>query len=110
MRSTRADLTVASFLVGFPASASVEVRVGGMEKVGVVGAGLMGSGIAEVHARAGADVMLTEVSRPALDAGRARLEKSLRAWRAQRETDRGGRRGGTEAGTFTTDLGRVRRS
>ncbi len=46
-------------------------------RVGVIGAGLMGSGIAEVHARAGLDVIITEVSRPALDAGRARIEKSL---------------------------------
>ncbi|OXM74736.1 MULTISPECIES: 3-hydroxybutyryl-CoA dehydrogenase [Amycolatopsis] len=48
-----------------------------IQRVGVVGAGLMGSGIAEVHARAGADVAVTEVSQPALDAGRARIEKSL---------------------------------
>ena len=40
-----------------------------MQRVGVVGAGLMGSGIAEVHARAGLDVQVTEVSQPALDAG-----------------------------------------
>jgi len=37
----------------------------------------MGSGIAEVHARAGVDVVVTEVNQPALDAGRARIEKSL---------------------------------
>jgi 3-hydroxybutyryl-CoA dehydrogenase len=48
-----------------------------IQRVGVVGAGLMGSGIAEVHARAGIDVAVTEVSQPALDAGRARIEKSL---------------------------------
>ncbi|GAA3803498.1 MULTISPECIES: 3-hydroxybutyryl-CoA dehydrogenase [Amycolatopsis] len=48
-----------------------------IQRVGVVGAGLMGSGIAEVHARAGADVTITEVNQPALDAGRARIEKSL---------------------------------
>ncbi|HVW40669.1 MAG TPA: 3-hydroxybutyryl-CoA dehydrogenase [Amycolatopsis sp.] len=48
-----------------------------IQRVGVVGAGLMGSGIAEVHARAGADVIVTEVSRPALDAGKARIEKSV---------------------------------
>jgi 3-hydroxybutyryl-CoA dehydrogenase len=49
----------------------------GIQRVGVVGAGLMGSGIAEVHARAGLDVQVAEVSQPALDAGRARIEKSL---------------------------------
>ncbi|GAA5157340.1 3-hydroxybutyryl-CoA dehydrogenase [Amycolatopsis dongchuanensis] len=48
-----------------------------IQRVGVVGAGLMGSGIAEVHARAGADVVVTEVSQAALDAGRGRIEKSL---------------------------------
>ncbi|NIH77826.1 3-hydroxybutyryl-CoA dehydrogenase [Amycolatopsis viridis] len=49
-----------------------------IQRVGVVGAGLMGSGIAEVHARAGVDVTVAEVNQPALDAGRARIEKSLR--------------------------------
>jgi 3-hydroxybutyryl-CoA dehydrogenase len=53
------------------------VLVTDIQRVGVVGAGLMGSGIAEVHARAGLDVIVTEVSKPALDAGRARIEKSL---------------------------------
>jgi 3-hydroxybutyryl-CoA dehydrogenase len=37
----------------------------------------MGSGIAEVHARSGLDVVITEVNQPALDAGKARIEKSL---------------------------------
>ncbi|MDT7729136.1 MAG: 3-hydroxybutyryl-CoA dehydrogenase [Actinomycetota bacterium] len=49
-----------------------------IQRVGVIGAGLMGSGIAEVHARAGLEVTVTEVSQPALDAGRARIEKSLK--------------------------------
>ncbi|MEV0066968.1 MULTISPECIES: 3-hydroxybutyryl-CoA dehydrogenase [unclassified Amycolatopsis] len=48
-----------------------------IQRVGVVGAGQMGSGIAEVHAKSGFDVVITEVSRPALDAGKARIEKSL---------------------------------
>src|SRR5688572_18396612 len=37
----------------------------------------MGSGIAEVSARAGLDVVVTEVSEDALKAGRERIEKSL---------------------------------
>jgi 3-hydroxybutyryl-CoA dehydrogenase len=49
----------------------------GIERVGVVGCGLMGSGIAEVCARAGLDVVVNEVSEDALKAGRARIEKSL---------------------------------
>ncbi|MDQ0378379.1 3-hydroxybutyryl-CoA dehydrogenase [Amycolatopsis thermophila] len=76
-----------------------------IQRVGVVGAGLMGSGIAEVHARAGADVAVTEVSRPALDAGRARIEKSLqRAVKAGKLTaeDADAALGRL---TFTTDVG-----
>ncbi len=48
-----------------------------MERVGVVGCGLMGSGIAEITARAGADVVVIEVDREALATGQARVEKSL---------------------------------
>ena len=48
-----------------------------LERIGVVGCGLMGSGIAEVCARAGLDVVVTEVSEDALKAGRSRIEKSL---------------------------------
>lgn len=48
-----------------------------MERVGVVGCGLMGSGIAEVSARAGASVVVIERDADALERGRARIEKSL---------------------------------
>ena len=48
-----------------------------IERVGVVGCGLMGSGIAEVCARAGVDVIVREIDDAALAAGRARLERSL---------------------------------
>jgi 3-hydroxybutyryl-CoA dehydrogenase len=49
-----------------------------MKQIGVVGCGLMGAGIAEVSARAGLDVVVAETSVAAVDAGRARLEKSLK--------------------------------
>jgi 3-hydroxybutyryl-CoA dehydrogenase len=45
--------------------------------VGVVGSGLMGSGIAEVCARAGLDVVVTEVDAAAAEGGQRRLAKSL---------------------------------
>ena len=48
-----------------------------IERVGVVGCGLMGAGIAEVCARAGLDVTVVESSDQAADAGRQRLTKSL---------------------------------
>ncbi|WP_027930127.1 3-hydroxybutyryl-CoA dehydrogenase [Amycolatopsis thermoflava] len=54
-----------------------------ISKVGVVGGGLMGSGIAEVCARAGLDVVVAEVGEAALAAARERIGKSLdRAVRA----------------------------
>ncbi len=49
-----------------------------IERVGVVGCGLMGSGIAEVSARAGLDVVVTESSAAAAEAGMARVAASLK--------------------------------
>lgn len=74
-------------------------------RVGVVGCGLMGSGIAEVCSRAGLDVVVREIDAAAAENGQKRLVGSL---------DRGVRSGKlTEAErdtaiahlTFTTDLG-----
>jgi 3-hydroxybutyryl-CoA dehydrogenase len=48
-----------------------------IKKVGVVGCGLMGSGIAEIAAKSGFDVRVREVNEEFLDAGKARLRKSL---------------------------------
>ena len=63
-----------------------------MLRVGVVGAGLMGSGIAEVSARAGLDVVVAEATPETAEAGRARITKSLdRAMSSGKlgESDRG---------------------
>jgi 3-hydroxybutyryl-CoA dehydrogenase len=48
-----------------------------IQRVGVVGAGQMGSGIAEVSARAGVDVVVYEPNEELTDAGKARITKSL---------------------------------
>ncbi|WP_193614957.1 3-hydroxybutyryl-CoA dehydrogenase [Nocardioides lijunqiniae] len=48
-----------------------------VSRVGVVGFGLMGSGIVEVSARAGLDVVVVEANENAAKAGRERLERSL---------------------------------
>jgi 3-hydroxybutyryl-CoA dehydrogenase len=54
-----------------------------MQRIGVVGCGLMGSGIAEVCARADLEVVVVEADEASLDAGRQRIERSLdRAVRA----------------------------
>jgi 3-hydroxybutyryl-CoA dehydrogenase len=48
-----------------------------IERLGVVGGGQMGGGIAEVGARAGLDVIVCEVNEQAAQAGQERLAKSL---------------------------------
>lgn len=52
-------------------------REGTTERVGVVGCGLMGSGIAEICARAGLDTVVQEIDEAAVAAGRGRIETSL---------------------------------
>ncbi|MEV3910343.1 3-hydroxybutyryl-CoA dehydrogenase [Streptomyces canus] len=67
-----------------PASRHQE-GAGGVERVGVVGCGLMGSGIAELSAQAGYDVRVAVSSKDSLTAGRKRILASLdRAVRAER--------------------------
>src|SRR6478672_7249834 len=48
-----------------------------VKAVGVVGGGIMGSGIAEVTARSGCDVVLREVNEAAVEGAQARLQASL---------------------------------
>ena len=48
-----------------------------IKKVGVIGAGQMGNGIAQVAAVAGFDVIMSDISQEALDAGWAVILKSL---------------------------------
>jgi 3-hydroxybutyryl-CoA dehydrogenase len=49
----------------------------GIEKIGVVGCGLMGHGIAQICAQAGCDVVVREVDQAALDNGLGKIEKQL---------------------------------
>jgi 3-hydroxybutyryl-CoA dehydrogenase len=48
-----------------------------IRRVGVVGAGTMGNGIAHVFARSGFPVVLADVDQPALDRGFSTIEKNL---------------------------------
>lgn len=78
-----------------------------LSKVGVVGCGLMGSGIAEVCARAGIDTVVVEVDEKALEAGRRRVERSLgRAVSAGKLTEEQ-RRDVSDAIAYTLDFERL---
>ncbi|HEX3322956.1 MAG TPA: 3-hydroxyacyl-CoA dehydrogenase family protein [Terriglobales bacterium] len=60
-----------------------------IKKVGVLGCGLMGSGIAQVAAMAGFNVTVLEVDQKFLDKGFAGIEKSLSKF-AERPPEKGG--------------------
>ena len=76
-----------------------------MERIGVVGCGLMGSGIGEVCARSRLDVRMHEIDGPAIERGRKRIEHSLsRAVASGRLTEEEGA-AALQRISFTTDLG-----
>jgi 3-hydroxybutyryl-CoA dehydrogenase len=80
------------------------VAVTSIQRVGVVGCGLMGSGIAEVCARAGLDVIVREIDEETAERGRSRLVASLdRGLSAGKLTD-AERDGAVSRLAFTTDL------
>jgi len=60
-----------------------------IKKVGVLGCGLMGSGIAQVSAMAGYDVIVLEADQKFIDKGFAGIEKSL-AKLAEKPVEKGG--------------------
>jgi 3-hydroxybutyryl-CoA dehydrogenase len=75
-----------------------------ISRVGVVGCGLMGSGIAEVCARAGLDVIVREISAEAAEAGRSRLITSLDRGLASGKMTEAERDAAVGHLSFTTDL------
>jgi len=69
------------------------------ERIGIVGGGQMGAGIAEVSAKAGVDVIVREINDDLADAARARVVKSL---------NRAVERGKLTADDRDAALGRIR--
>lgn len=79
--------------------------MGEISRIGVVGSGLMGSGIAEVCARAGLDVLVSEINAEALDAGRDRISVSLARGLRSGKLSEEERDAALDRIGFTTDLG-----
>ncbi|MFD0722021.1 3-hydroxybutyryl-CoA dehydrogenase [Streptomyces globosus] len=74
-------------------------------RVGVVGCGQMGAGIAEVCARSGLDVKVAETTGEALEIGRTRLQNSLSKAAARGKISEEERDATLARLSFTTDLG-----
>jgi len=75
-----------------------------LTKIGVVGCGLMGSGITEVCARAGLEVTVCEADEAALSAGRRRIERSFERAVDRSKLSSADRDQALELLTFTTSL------
>jgi 3-hydroxybutyryl-CoA dehydrogenase len=73
--------------------------------VGVIGAGTMGSGIAQVFAQAGFSVVVQDVAQPALDRGRGVIDKSLAKFVEKAKLSAADRDATLGRLVFTTDLG-----
>lgn len=77
------------------------------QKIAVVGAGLMGSGIAQVSAQAGLEVVLRDVERSSLDRARAAIETSWGRFVAKGRISQADAEAALERITLTTDLDQI---
>jgi 3-hydroxybutyryl-CoA dehydrogenase len=75
-----------------------------IERVGVIGAGQMGGGIAEVSAKAGADVLVFDTTEQFTEAGRDRITKSLERATAKGKLSEADRDATLARLKFTTSL------
>jgi 3-hydroxybutyryl-CoA dehydrogenase len=78
----------------------VEIR-----KIGVVGCGLMGSGIAEAAARAGLDVRVVDLDRIILERGRERVLRSIARAQSAGKLSEAAAEAAMDGIEFTADLG-----
>jgi 3-hydroxybutyryl-CoA dehydrogenase len=79
----------------------------GIDRVGVIGGGLMGSGITEVAARAGLDVVVVEVTADAAKTASERVESSLRRAESRGKIDATELTAALDRITFTDDLAQL---
>ena len=79
-----------------------------VRSIGVVGAGTMGNGIAQVFAQAGFDVRLQDVEPVALDRAKATIERSLETLVAKGQLQAGDRDAALARLTTGTDLDAMR--
>jgi len=75
-----------------------------IKRVGVLGCGLMGSGIAQVAASAGYETTVRDVSKELLDRGRTGIEKSLAKFVEKGKLDAAARDATLKRLTFTTTV------
>ncbi len=76
-----------------------------IKRVGVLGCGLMGSGIAQVAASVGYDTIVRDVSKDLLDRGRTGIEKSLAKFVEKGKLSAADRDATLKRLTFTTTVG-----
>lgn len=79
-----------------------------IKQVGVLGCGLMGSGIAQVAAQAGYHTLVREVAEELNDKGRAKIEQSLDKFVEKGKLSQNDRDATMKRLTFTTDLSDLR--
>ena len=79
-----------------------------IKKVGVLGCGLMGSGVAQVCAAAGYDTVVREVAEAPLAKGKAGIEKSLAKFVEKGKLSEADRDATLGRLSFVTDLGALK--
>ncbi|MFC3714343.1 3-hydroxybutyryl-CoA dehydrogenase [Sphingoaurantiacus capsulatus] len=77
-----------------------------MKTIGVIGAGLMGNGIAHVAAQAGYDVILSDVAMDRAEKGRANIEKNMARQVSKGTLSEADMKAALGRLTLTTDTGR----
>lgn len=84
------------------------MTIAGFKLVGVVGAGQMGNGIAQVCATSGLEVILTDIQQPQLDLARKNIETSLNKLASKNVITEEVARKAMASIRFTTDMNQMK--